>query len=325
MKRRQFLGVLGGAAAAWPLAARAQQTMPVVGFLDARSPGENVAGAAAFRRGLNEAGYVEGRNVAIEYRWAEGQYDRMPALAADLVRRQVAVILAAGPPAAPAARAATATIPIVFIIGLDPIQLGLVASLNRPGGNATGINLFTTSLEPKKLEVLHEFVPKAKTVGVLVNPGSPAAEPVSNNLREAGRVLGLTIHVVGARTEREIDAAFATLVQRGAGALLIGNDPFFTGQRAQLVALAARHAMPTLYSQRDSVVAGGLVSYGNNVIDAYRQMGGYTAKILAGEKPADLPVLQPTKFELVINRKTAKALDLDVPAKLLFTADEVIE
>jgi putative tryptophan/tyrosine transport system substrate-binding protein len=304
---------------------RAQQAMPVVGFLDARSPGENVAGAAAFRQGLSEAGYVEGRNVAIEYRWAEGQYDRIPALAADLVRRQVAVILAAGPPSAPAARAATTTIPIVFIIGLDPIQLGLVASLNRPGGNATGIHLFTTALEPKKLEVLHEFVPKATAVGVLVNPGSPAAEPVSNNLREAGRALGLAIHIVGASTEREIDAAFATLVQRGVGALLVGNDPFFTGQRDQLVALAARHALATLYSQRESVIAGGLVSYGNNVIDAYRQAGAYTGKILAGEKPADLPVLQPTKFELVINRKTARALDLEVPAKLLFTADEVIE
>jgi ABC-type uncharacterized transport system substrate-binding protein len=326
VRRREFILAVGGAAAAYPLAARAQQAaMPVIGFLDTRSPGEAASVIVAFGDGLNEAGYTEGRNVAIEYRWAEGRYDRMAGQAADLASRRVAVIFAGGPGAVTAAKTAAPAIPIVFITGQDPVRLGLVASLNRPGGNVTGLHLFSTRLEPKKLELLHEIVPKAAVIGVLMNPTNPSADIQAESLREAARALGLEIQIVDASTESEIDAGFAAMVQRGAGAVLVGNDPFFTGRREQIVPLAARHALPALYSQRESVVAGGLASYGTSITDAYRQMGVYAGRILKGAKPGDLPVVQQTQFLLVINRKTAAALGLEIPPKLLFTADEVIE
>jgi putative ABC transport system substrate-binding protein len=327
LRRRQFLTLLGGAATAWPLAARAQQpAMPVVGYISMRSAESDVPMVAAFRHGLNETGYTEGKNVTIEFRWGGGQYDRLPALVEDLVRRQVAIIVTSGgEPAALAVKAATAKIPIVFNAGEDPVRFGLVASLNRPGGNLTGVTSLLGVLGAKQLGLLRELVPKAATIGMLVNPNDPWAESQTTNTQTAAREVGQQLVVVGASTERDIDAAFAALVQQRVGALLIINSPFFVTQADHLIALAARHALPTIYFRRELADAGGLISYGSSTAELYGQMGIYTGKILNGAKPADLPVMQPTKYELVINLKTAKALGLEVPPSVLARADEVIE
>jgi putative ABC transport system substrate-binding protein len=323
--RREFIAALGGVAA-WPLASRAQQpAIPVVGYLDANSPGPGANLVAAFRQGLSETGYVEGRNVAIEYRWADGQYDRLPALAADLVRHQVAVIAAcstSGPGLA--AKAATSTIPIVFQTGGDPVQDGLVASMNRPSGNVTGVSRLSVALEPKRLQLLRELVPKATTIAFLVNPTNPRFELVLRQMEEPARALGLRLHVLKASTE-ELDSIFASLVQLGVGALLVAQEPTYDRRRAQIIALASHHAIPAMYADRNYAVAGGLMTYDASPIDSFRQVGIYSGRILKGEKPSDLPIMQPTKFALVINLKTAKALGLDVPPTLLSTADEVIE
>ena len=325
MQRREFVTLLGASAAAWPLAARAQQaTIPVVGFLNGASAWEFAHLAAAFRQGLSETGYVEGRNVLVEYRWAEGHYDRLPILVADLVRRQVAVIAANGP-AAVAAKAATATIPIVFNTGVDPVELGLVASLNHPGGNLTGVTDLAQELGPKRLELLHELVPTATVVAVLVNPSYPGAEILLRDLQVAARTLALQIHVLHASNEREIDTAFASLVQLRAGALVIGPDSFFNSRSELLAALTVRHAVPAIFQYREFAAAGGLMSYGGSITDQYRLVGAYTGRILKGEKPADLPVQQSTKIELIINMKTAKTLGLTFPLTLLGRADAVIE
>jgi putative ABC transport system substrate-binding protein len=321
--RREFLATLGSAAAVWPLAAHAQQpAMPVIGFLSGRSPSEAAYALAAFHQGLRQGGFAEGQNVAIEYRWAEGQYDRLPALAADLVHRHVAVIATTGgTQSALAAKAATATIPIVFGTGDDPVKYGLVASLNRPGRNATGVNFLLTRIEAKRFGLLHDLVPTAALIGVLFNPKNSNFETQSRDVQEAAHSIGQQIHVLHASSEPDIHAAFKTFVQT----LLVGGDPFFNGRREQIVTLAAHYAIPTIYELREFAAAGGLMSYGTNLPDSYRQIGIYTARILKGEAPADLPVLQPTKFELVINLKTAKALGITIPPGVLAIADEAIE
>ena len=328
MRRREFTLILGSAMT-MPLPLGAQQkAMPVVGYLSTGSPqSDNIPGRlTAFRRGLHEIGYVEGQNVVIEYRWAQGQYDRLPALAADLVHRRVSVIMAGGIPTALAAKAATATIPIVFNLGADPVQIGLVASLSRPGGNITGVSLLTAELVAKRLDLLHELLPTAAVVALLVNPTNPVGtEAETRILQDAARSLGLQPHVLRASTASEIDEAFSTLAEVGARALVVGADTFFTSQRAQIVALAARHAVPAIYQWREFPAAGGLMSYGPDLAEVWRQGGVYTGKILKGAKPEDLPVEQVTKVELVINLKTARALGLTIPLTLSGRADEVIE
>jgi putative ABC transport system substrate-binding protein len=326
MRRRDFITFAGGATVAWPLAARTQQpAMPVIGFLHSASPETHAPMLTAFRQGLKEAGYVEGHNVAIEYRWAEGHYDRLPALAADLVRRQVAEIVTVGTPAALAAKAASSTIPIVILVGIDPVQSGLVASLNRPGGNVTGLAVLTVELAAKQLEVLHELLRTSAAVAMLVNPNTPVYEPSTKGVRDAARSLGLQLHVLDASTEGEIDAAFEKLIEVRAGGLVVIADPFLTSQRSQIVALAARHAVPAIYGLREFAAGGGLMSYGIDLADAYRQVGIYAGKILKGAKPADLPVQRVVRVEFVINLKTAKTLGLTFPITLLGRADEVIE
>jgi putative ABC transport system substrate-binding protein len=328
LPRRQFLRLTAGAAAlpaAWPLAAPAQQpAMPVIGFLHTESADLSVDRLRGFRQGLSETGYVEGQNVQIEYRWAEDHNDRFPALAADLARRQVVVIVA-NAAAAPAAKAATATIPIVFVSGTDPVALGLVASLNRPGGNLTGVSQLNVQLGPKRLELLHEAIPAATGIAVLVNPTAPSAEILSRDARAAAQTLGLRLDVLHASTDRELDAVFANPGQLRAGGLVIGPDSFFTSRSEHLAALTLRNAVPALYEFRQFATAGGLMSYGPSLSDSYRLVGIYAGRILKGEKPADLPVVQSTKFELVVNLKTAKVLGLTVPQTLLVAADEVIE
>jgi putative ABC transport system substrate-binding protein len=325
MRRREFIALLGGAAA-WPLATRAQQpAMPVIGFLGTGSPGPVAHLLTVFRQSLAEAGYVEGRNVAIEYRWPEGQYARLPAMAAELVHRQVAVIVSPNSPPALAAKAATATIPIVFGVTDDPVKHGLVTSLARPGGNATGVNYFLTDLGAKQLGLLRELVPKAARLGLLVNPSNAIAEAVTREVTTAAVAIGVQIDVVQASNSREIEAAFATLVRNRVDALLVGTDSFFYNRRLQLATLATRHAIPAVYNVREYAEAGGLMSYGTSLTEVYRQLGAYTVRILKGAKPADLPVVQSTKFELVINLPTARALGIEVPPGVLSIADEVIE
>src|SRR5262245_11561026 len=322
--RREFITLLGGAAAGWPVAARAQQPMPVVGILRNTPSAPFAHVVTAFRRGLNEVGFVEGQNVAIEQRWAEGHDDRLPALVAELIGRKPTVIVT-NHPGAVAAKAATTTIPIVFATGTDPVNDGLVASLNRPAGNVTGVVFITSALGEKRLELLRQLVPKATTIAMLANPNTTETEAERRDVQNAARTLGQQLGVLDVTSGLEIDAAFATFVQRGAGGLLVGTGPFLASNREQIVALAARHAVPAMYSLREFVSTGGLASYGSSISDAYRQVGVYAGRILKGEKPADLPVMRSTKFEFLLSRKTARALGLDVPDKLLALADEVIE
>jgi putative tryptophan/tyrosine transport system substrate-binding protein len=324
--RRQLMTALGGAAVVWPLAARAQQpTMPVIGFLHARAPEDSKPQVAAFRRGLSESGYTEGQNVTVEYRWGRGQYDQLPAMAAELVRRPVALLVAGSEPAALAAKAATSTIPIVFSVGTDPVKLGLVTSFNHPGGNATGMQMFTTMLEAKRLGLLHELVPRAQTLGILLNPNFTTAQKQLVDLQEAAKLIGLRLQVFRASNGAEIEAAYEAIARERIPAVMVAADVFFDTRRDQLIALAARHAVPVMYQFREYAAAGGLMSHGIDLPDNYRQAGIYAGRILKGEKPADLPVMQSTKFEFVINLKTPKALGLDVPPSLLAIADEVIE
>jgi putative tryptophan/tyrosine transport system substrate-binding protein len=326
MKRRAFITLLGGAAVTWPLAVNAQQpTMPVIGYISSLTQADSVHFDAAFRRGLSEMGYVEGQNVRIEYRWITDRYDPLPAMATDLVRRQVTMIGAFGPPAVLAAKATTATIPIIFVTGADPIKFGFVASFSRPGGNITGIWIVSTVLAQKRMQLIRELLPKAELIGLLVNPTSPVAEPQIRDAQAAADALGLKLSVLNAVTENDFDQVFATLIQRRADALFISADPFLSSRRERLVALAARHAIPTLYEIREFAEAGGLLSYGTVLREGYYKGGIYAGRILKGVNPADLPVEQVNKLELIINLKTAKALGLEIPDKLLALADEVIE
>ncbi len=324
MKRREFIMLLGGTAA-WPLAARAQQAMPVVGFLNQEASELTANNVTGFRKGLSETGFVENQNVTIEYRWAEGRYEQLPQLAAELVNRNVAVIASAFFPATLAAKAATSTIPIVFITGVDPVAAGLGASRAPPGGHLTGLSNFNTRLIAKRFELLHQIVPRADTIAVLVNSTSPASQTLEAEARAAAQVLGLRVDVLVASTEDDIDEAFGTAIQRGVGALLVGGDAYFNKRRAQLIALAARHGLPANFDRKEIAIDGGLMSYGMNNFDMYRQVGIYTGQILKGAKPADLSVQQPTKVELVVNLKTAKSLGLELPTSVLLSADEVIE
>jgi putative ABC transport system substrate-binding protein len=325
MRRREFITLFSGAAVGWPLAARAQAPMPVIGYLSSLRQADSVRFDAAFRRGLSDMGYIEGQNVSVEYRWITDRYDPLPAMAADLLQRQVAVILALGPPAVLAAKAATQTVPIVFVTGADPLKFGFVASFNQPGGNITGIWLVTTVLAEKRLQLLHELIPKAELIALLVNPTSPVAEPQTRDAQAAAGALGLKLTVLNAVTENDFDRVFATLVRQRADALLVSADPFLSSRREQLVALTARHAIPTLFELREFVETGGLMSYGPVLSDGYYKGGIYVGRVLKGMRPADLPVEQVNKFELILNLKTARALGLTLPPTLLALADEVIE
>jgi putative ABC transport system substrate-binding protein len=325
MRRREFLGLVSGATVAWPLVARGQSAVPVVGFINGASPPAYARMLSAFLKGLGETGYLEGQNVKIEYRWAQGEINRLPAFAAELVRREVSVIAATGTPAALAAKAATSTIPIVFETGSDPVQLGLVASLNRPGGNVTGIAQLAVEVVPKRLQLLSEMVPTARVIALLADPTDPTSEKTIQGAQAAARSLGLELHVLNVSTEREIDAVFAKLSQLQVGGLVVSGGQFFNSRSKQIAALARQHTMPTIFPYRDLAAAGGLMSYGASISDAYRLAGIYTGRVLKGEKPADLPVQQATKVELIINLETAKALGITVPLSLIGRADEVIE